>query len=38
LNLPPDRELYPDKGYTDWVAEDNLAEADDIALMAIRKK
>ena len=38
LNLPPGSELYVDKGYTDYVAEDNLAEADNIALMAIRKR
>lgn len=37
LNLPPGSELYVDKGYTDYVAEDNLAEADAITLMAIRK-
>ncbi len=38
LNLPPGSELYADKGFTDYVAEDNLAEADDITLMAIRKR
>lgn len=37
LNLPPGSELYTDKGYTDYVCEDNLAEADEIALMSIRK-
>lgn len=38
LNLPAGSELYADKGYTDYVAEDTLAEADEIALMAIRKR
>ena len=38
LNLPPGSELYVDKGFTDYVAEDNLAEVDDITLMAIRKR
>ena len=38
LNLPPGSELYSDKGFTDYVAEDNLAETDDITLMAIRKR
>jgi hypothetical protein len=38
LNLPPEAELYNDKGYTDYVAEDNLADAEDITLMAIRKQ
>lgn len=38
LNLPPGSELYADKAYTDYVAEDNLADADGIELMVIRKK
>ncbi len=38
LNLPEGSELYSDKGNTYYVAEDNLAEAEDIVLMAIRKK
>ncbi|WP_072623186.1 IS982 family transposase [Spirulina major] len=38
LNLPSGSELYVDKGYTDYVAEDNLARADGIKLMPLRKK
>ena len=38
LNLPPGSELYVDKGYTDYQAEDNMAEADEIYLMALRKR
>ena len=38
LNLPPGSELYVDKGYTDYHAEDNMAEADEIHLMALRKR
>lgn len=38
LNLPEGSELYTDKGYTDYLAEDNLAITDDITLRAIRKQ
>ena len=38
LNLPPGSQLYTDKGFTDYLVEDNLAEADKITLMAIRKR
>lgn len=38
LNLPVGSELYVDKGYTDYVAEDNLAQANGIELMPLRKK
>ena len=38
LPLPTDSELYVDKGYTDYGAEDSLRDADGIRLMAIRKK
>jgi len=37
LNLPPGSQLYADKAFTDYLVEDNLAEADGITLMAIRK-
>lgn len=37
LNLPVGSELYADKGYTDYICEDNLDEADKITLQAIRK-
>lgn len=38
LNLPPSCELYTDKGYTDFLSEDNLASESSINLMTIRKK
>lgn len=38
FNLPIGSELYVDKGYTDYVCEDNLEEADEITLQAIRKR
>jgi hypothetical protein len=38
LNLPSSSELYTDKGYTDFLSEDNLADASSINLMTIRKK
>jgi hypothetical protein len=37
LNLPELSELYTDKGYTDYLTEDSLAENSSIALMTIRK-
>jgi hypothetical protein len=38
LNLPAESELYTDKGYTDFLSEDNLAQLSSINLMTIRKK
>ena len=38
FNLPTGSELYTDKGFTDYVAEDNLAEVEKINLMTMRKK
>jgi IS5 family transposase len=38
LNLPQASELYTDKGYTDFLTEDNLARESSINLMTIRKK
>jgi hypothetical protein len=38
FNLPDGSEIYADKGYTDYLAEDLLSEADALALMALRKR
>ena len=38
LNLPHSSELYTDKGYTDYLAEDNLAIESSLDLLTIRKK
>jgi len=37
FNLPPGSEVYVDKGFTDYWAEDNLLDGDEITLRAIRK-
>jgi Transposase DDE domain len=38
INLPSSSELYTDKGYTDFLIEDNLASESSIKLMTIRKQ
>jgi Transposase DDE domain len=38
LNLPSSSALYTDKGYTDFLTEDNLASQSSIKLMTIRKQ
>jgi IS5 family transposase len=37
LNLPPGSVVYGDAGYTDYEAEDNLNENDQISLQIMRK-
>ena len=37
LDLPEGSELYVDRGYTDYLAEDNLFDADGIHLKAVRR-
>lgn len=38
LNLPDGSSIYADAGYTDYGAEDDLKEADDISLEVMRKR
>lgn len=38
LNLPAGSSVYTDAGYTDYLAEDDLKDADDIALQVMRKR
>jgi len=38
LNLPDGSSIYADAGYTDYRAEDDLKEADDISLEVMRKR
>jgi hypothetical protein len=38
FNLPPGSSVYADAGYTDYLAEDDLKDADDIALQVMRKR
>jgi hypothetical protein len=38
LNLPHGSSVYADAGYTDYLSEDDLKEADDIALEVMRKR
>jgi hypothetical protein len=38
FNLPAGSSVYADAGYTDYLAEDDLKEVDDIALQVMRKR
>ena len=38
LNLPAGSSVYTDAGYTDYLSEDDLNEADSIALQVMRKR
>ena len=38
LNLPPGSAVYSDAGYTDYLSEDDLKEAEGIALQVMRKR
>lgn len=37
LNLPPGSQIYADKGFTDYLAEEHLANESQVALMSMRK-